>query len=48
MNIFIPKGLACDQYPEVKGACIKAISYLTEYIPDSIIEYHAAILPSII
>lgn len=47
MNNFVPRGLA-SEYPEVKGACIKAISYLTEYIPDEIMQYHAQILPPIV
>lgn len=36
MNVFIKKGLN-HPAPEVRGACIKALSYLTEYLSSDII-----------
>lgn len=46
MNVFIKKGLN-HSAPEVRGACIKALSYLTEYLATDIVQYHEIILPAI-
>lgn len=47
MNDFIPKGLSSAN-PDVKGACIKAIAYLTDYLGGTIIDYHHIIVPEIV
>jgi len=39
MNDFIKLGFN-STIPEVKGACLKAISYIVEYLPDSTMIYH--------
>ena len=47
MNILVPAGLK-SQYPEVRGATAKALSYFAEYLPDEIVEYHSLIIPAMI
>lgn len=47
MNTLIPKGLA-HPAPEVKGAAMKAIGYLSEYVQEEMVKYHAVILPAVL
>jgi len=47
MNDLVPKGLNHPAF-EVRGACIKAISYLSEYLNPDIIMYHKILMPALI
>ena len=47
MNVFIATGLA-NEAPEVKGAAIKCLSFMSEHLIPEIIAFHKVIIPALI
>jgi len=47
MDVFMAKGLASDAV-EVRGAAIKALSYMAEYLMPDIVLYHKVIIPALV
>jgi hypothetical protein len=47
MSEYIPLGLN-HQSPEVRGAAIKCLCFLTEYLSEEMVEYHKQIIPAML
>jgi len=47
MDVFMAKGLASEAI-EIRGAAIKALSYMAEYLMPDIVLYHKVIIPALV